>query len=261
MGFTNVSGLSSALRQPCVRGRILVIDDDADVVQLLAVRLRFVGFQVETATDGNEALSRARERRPDAVLLEVTMPGMDGFAVLDRLRAAGVWVPVLFVTRCDSMDVKIRGLGAGADDYITKPFHLEEVVARLTAVLRRTNAVAAEDDIQADRITYADLVLDETSHEVWKAEVPIPLSPLEFELLRYFMVNAETVLSKRMILGHVRPEHPDASVNFVESYVSHLRRKVERGEKPLLHTMRGLGYVLRDNRRTRRHDHGIQKVR
>jgi len=237
-----------ASRAACGRGRVLVVDDDSDVVQLLAVSLKFVGFDVDTAADGPEALTRAHEHRPDAVLLELTMPDMDGLTVLSRLRAAGVDAPVLFVTGRDALEDKIRGLTAGADDYITKPFHMEEVVARLRVVLRRTKPTGEEEhNRRSHLLSYADLVLDENSHEVWKADDPIALSPTEFELLRYFLINAETVLSKKTILSHMRPERPNANWKAVESYVSLLRRKVDRVDQPLLHTLRGRGYILREH--------------
>jgi two-component system OmpR family response regulator len=242
-----------ASRGACGRGRVLVVDDDSDVVQLLAVSLKFVGFEVDTAADGPEALTRAREGRPDAVLLELAMPGMDGLTVLRSLRAAGVEAPVLFVTGRDALEDKIRGLTAGADDYITKPFDLEEVVARLRVVLRRTKPTGEDGDNRGPRpLKYGDLVLDENSHEVWKADDPITLSPTEFELLRYFLINAETVLSKKMILSHMRPGRRNANEKAVESYVSLLRRKVDRVEKPLLHTLRGRGYILREHPRHHR---------
>ena len=250
MGLMDLSGLAMRASRPaCERGsRVLVVDDDSDVVRLLAVSLKFVGFQVETAASGLEALRRVHEHRPDAVLLEPMLSGVDGFTVLHHLRAEGVGIPVLFVATRDAMEDKIHGLTAGADDYITKPFHIEEVVARLRGVLRRTaTTVEGERGRRAHQLSYADLLLDDRSHEVWKADVPIELSPLQFELLRYFMINAETVLSKRTILNHLRPDTCSASANCVESYVSQLRRKVEQAEKPLLHTIRGLGYILRQH--------------
>jgi two-component system, OmpR family, response regulator len=252
-GLNDAGGPMPASRQAYGRSRVLVVDDDSDVVQLLAVSLKFVGFDVDTAADGPEALTRARGGHPDAVLLELTMPGMDGFTVLSRLRAAGVEAPVLFVTGRDALEDKIRGLTAGADDYITKPFHMEEVVARLRVVLRRTKPTGEEEHNRRSRpLKYADLVLDENSHEVWKSDNLIMLSPIEFELLRYFVLNAETVLSKKTILSHVRPERPNAKESVVESYVSLLRRKVDRGEQPLLHTLRGRGYILREHSGQRR---------
>jgi two-component system OmpR family response regulator len=151
------------------------------------------------------------------------------------------------------LEDKIRGLTAGADDYITKPFHMEEVVARLRVVLRRTKPTGEEEDNRRSRpLKYADLVLDENSHEVWKADDRIALSPTEFELLRYFLINAETVLSKKTILSHMRPERPNANWKAVESYVSLLRRKVDRVDQPLLHTLRGRGYILREHPAQRR---------
>ena len=248
MGVINAGGPAMpAARAAHGLSRVLVVDDDSDAAQLLAVSLKFVGFEVDTAADGPEALRRARECRPDAVFLELTLPGMDGLTVLRGLRAAGVEAPVLFVTRRDALEDKIRGLTAGADDYITKPFHLEEVVARLRVVLRRTKSTREGEDNRRVRLRYADLVLDEKSHEVLKDDNPITLSPSEFELLRYFMINAEAVLSKKMILNHLRPGSPDANWKAVESYVSVLRRKVDRGERRLLHNLRGRGYILREH--------------
>jgi two-component system, OmpR family, response regulator len=226
--------------------RVLVVDDDSDVVQLLEVSLKFVGFEVDTAADGPEALARARDVRPDAVLLEVTMPGIDGFTVLRRLRAAGVEAPVLFVTWRGALHDKIRGLTAGADDYITKPFDVEEVVVRLSVALRRASPTA-EGGRRAPPLRYADLVLDENSREVWKADESITLTPNEFALLRLFILNAGMVLSKQTILRNLWPERSTPDGSLIESYVSALRRKVDRGERPLLHTLRGVGYILRDS--------------
>src|ERR1700712_1506844 len=186
MGLMDLSGLAMrAWRPACERGsRVLVVDDDSDVVRLLAVSLKFVGFQVETAASGLEALRRVHEHRPDAGMLEPMLSGVDGFTVLHPLRAEGVGIPVLFVATRDAMEDKIHGLTAGADDYITKPFHIEEVVARLRGVLRRTaTTVEGERGRRAHQLSYADLLLDDRSHEVWKADVPIELSPLQFELL------------------------------------------------------------------------------
>jgi two-component system OmpR family response regulator len=218
--------------------RVLVVDDEVNIVELLSVSLKFQGFEVYTATNGAQALDKAREARPDAVILDVMMPGMDGFGVLRRLRADGIDAPALFLTARDSLQDKIAGLTLGGDDYVTKPFSLEEVVARLRVILRRTGKGGAEPNNA--RLTFADIELDEETHEVWKAGEPVSLSPTEFTLLRYFVINAGTVLSKPKIL--------DGDVNVVESYVSYLRRKIDTGEKRLLHTLRGVGYVLREPR-------------
>ncbi|HPY25878.1 MAG: two-component system, OmpR family, response regulator [Actinomycetota bacterium] len=226
--------------------RVLVVDDEANIVELLAVSLKFQGFEVYTATSGTAALDRAREVRPDAVILDVMMPGMDGFGVLSRLRADGIDAPALFLTARDSVQDKVAGLTLGGDDYVTKPFSLEEVVARLRVVLRRAGKGAQQP--RSTRLTFADIEIDEETHEVWKAGELIALSPTEFTLLRYFVVNAGTVLSKPKILDHVWRYDFGGDVNVVESYVSYLRRKIDTGEKRLLHTLRGVGYVLREPR-------------
>ena len=226
--------------------RVLVVDDEANIVELLAVSLKFQGFEVHTATSGMAALDRAREIRPDAVILDVMMPGMDGFGVLSRLRADGIDAPALFLTARDSVQDKVAGLTLGGDDYVTKPFSLEEVVARLRVVLRRAGKGA--DRPRNTRLTFADIEIDEEIHEVWKAGELVALSPTEFTLLRYFVINAGTVLSKPKILDHVWRYDFGGDVNVVESYVSYLRRKIDTGEKRLLHTLRGVGYVLREPR-------------
>ncbi|APE37964.1 DNA-binding response regulator [Nocardia mangyaensis] len=224
--------------------RVLVVDDEPMIVELLAVSLRFQGFEVATAADGAEALDRARTFRPQALIVDVMMPGMDGFGLLRRLRADGIDAPVLFLTARDEVADKITGLTLGADDYVTKPFSLEEVVARLRVILRRAGRVDPE---RADtRLRFADIELDDDTHEVWKAGEPVALSPTEFTLLRYFLVNAGSVLSKPRILDHVWRYDFGGEVGVVETYVSYLRKKVDTGEQRLIHTLRGVGYVLRE---------------
>ena len=226
--------------------RILVVDDETNILELLSVSLKFQGFEVYTATSGTAALDRAREVRPDAVILDVMMPGMDGFGVLRRLRADGIDAPALFLTARDSVQDKVTGLTLGADDYVTKPFSLEEVVARLRVILRRAGKGVEEE--RSTRLKFADIELDEETHEVWKAGESVSLSPTEFTLLRYFVINAGTVLSKPKILDHVWHYDFGGDVNVVESYVSYLRRKIDTGDRHLLHTLRGVGYVLREPR-------------
>lgn len=242
--------MSVASPQPVAEGvpeaRILVVDDEPNIVDLLAVCLRFQGFEVHTAGSGTAALDRARAVRPDAVILDVMMPGMDGFGVLRRLRDDGIDAPALFLTARDRLEDKIAGLTLGGDDYVTKPFSLEEVVARLRVILRRAGRGIEEP--RSTRLKFADIELDEETHEVWKAGELVALSPTEFTLLRYFVINAGTVLSKPKILDHVWRYDFGGDVNVVESYVSYLRRKVDTGEKRLLHTLRGVGYVLREPR-------------
>ncbi|ANW67419.1 DNA-binding response regulator [Mycobacterium sp. djl-10] len=235
---------ASAVTKP--EARVLVVDDETNIVELLSVSLKFQGFEVYTAVSGPAALDRAREVKPDAVILDVMMPGMDGFGVLRRLRADGIDAPALFLTARDSLQDKIAGLTLGADDYVTKPFSLEEVVARLRVILRRTGKTTEEPT--NSRLVFADIELDEDTHEVWKAGEPVSLSPTEFTLLRYFVINAGTVLSKPKILDHVWRYDFGGDVNVVESYVSYLRRKIDTGDKRLLHTLRGVGYVLREPR-------------
>jgi two-component system, OmpR family, response regulator len=230
-----------------VEARVLVVDDEPNILELLSVSLRFQGFEVATASSGTAGLDTARTFRPDAVILDVMMPGMDGFGMLQRLRADGVHAPVLFLTAKDAVEDKISGLTLGADDYVTKPFSLEEVVTRLRVILRRSGKVSVEE--QSARITFADIELDDDTREVWKAGELVSLSPTEFTLLRYFMVNAGTVLSKPRILDHVWNYDFGGEVGVVESYVSYLRRKMDTGETPLIHTLRGVGYVMREPRR------------
>ena len=225
--------------------RLLVVDDEPNIVDLLSTSLRFAGFEVATALTGGDAVKAAERHRPDLVLLDVMLPDVDGFVVLRRLRAGHDRLPVLFLTARDAKDDKVTGLTLGGDDYVTKPFSLEEVVARIRAVLRRTRADGGE---RSARMTVADLELDDESHEVWRGGREVQLSPTEFNLLRYLMVNAGRVLSKAQILDHVWSYDFDGDANIVESYISYLRRKVDDGDEPLIHTVRGVGYVLRPPR-------------
>jgi two-component system OmpR family response regulator len=228
---------------PDTEARVLVVDDEPNIVELLSVSLRFAGFDVRTAADGRSALDVARSFGPDLLVLDVMMPGLDGFDVLRSLRSGGSRVPVLFLTAKDAPEDKVAGLTLGGDDYVTKPFSLEEVVARIRAVLRRTNGT--DGGARSARLSFADIELDEDSHEVWKAGEQVALSPTEFKLLRYFMQNPGRVLSKPQILDHVWQYDFGGDANVVESYVSYLRRKVDTTEPRLLHTLRGVGYVLR----------------
>ncbi|MFD7848174.1 response regulator transcription factor [Nocardia sp. NPDC059764] len=226
--------------------RVLVVDDEPMIVELLSVSLRYQGFEVASAASGTEGLDRAKTFRPDAMIIDVMMPGMDGFGLLRRLRADGIDAPVLFLTARDDVDDKITGLTLGADDYVTKPFSLEEVVARLRVILRRAGRSAPET--KSSRLRFADIELDDDTHEVWKAGEPVALSPTEFTLLRYFLVNAGTVLSKPRILDHVWRYDFGGEVGVVETYVSYLRKKVDTGPDRLIHTLRGVGYVMREPR-------------
>ena len=223
--------------------RLLVVDDEPNIVELLSASLRYAGFEVAGAADGQEALRLARTFRPDLLVLDVMMPEMDGFELVRRLRSEGKRTPVLFLTARDATEDKITGLTLGGDDYVTKPFSLEEVVARIRAVLRRTAEKAGTTT--ASRLAFADVELDDETHEVWKAGAPVALSPTEFKLLRYFLSNPGRVLSKAQILDHVWNYDFGGDANVVESYVSYLRRKVDSTEPKMLHTLRGVGYVLR----------------
>jgi two-component system, OmpR family, response regulator len=225
---------------PPAEAKLLVVEDDPNIVELLSASLRFAGFEVATANSGADAVATAREGRPDLIVLDVMLPDLDGFEVIRRLREGGVRTPVVFLTARDTTDDKIRGLTLGGDDYVTKPFSLEELTARIRAVLRRT----AGEEAPA-RLKFADLELDEESHEVWRAGTRVSLSPTEFKLLRYLMANANRVLSKAQILDHVWHYDFRGDDSIVESYISYLRRKVDVVEPRLIHTLRGVGDVMR----------------
>ena len=222
------------------QARLLVVDDEPNIVELLSAALRYAGFEVATATSGNEALQVAERWKPDLLVLDVMLPDLDGFSVVRQLRGRRRAVPVVFLTAKDANEDKVMGLTVGGDDYVTKPFSLEEMVARIRAVLRRTQGTT-----EVTRLVTGDLELDEDSHEVWRGGTPVALSPTEFKLLRYLMVNAGRVLSKAQILDHVWNYDFDGNSNIVESYISYLRRKVDVVEPHLIHTLRGVGYVLR----------------
>ncbi|ALG83633.1 response regulator transcription factor [Gordonia phthalatica] len=226
--------------------KVLVVDDEENIRELLSVSLKFQGYEVQAAADGPRALDAVRTFKPDVLILDVMMPGMDGFGLLRRLRADGIVAPALFLSARDSVEDKVNGLTIGGDDYVTKPFSLEEVIARLAVLLRRSGFGEGEE--QSSRIVFSDLELDEETHEVFKNGELVSLSPTEFTLLRYFMVNAGTVLSKPRILDHVWSYDFGGDVNVVESYVSYLRRKIDTGPKRLIHTLRGVGYVMREPR-------------
>jgi two-component system, OmpR family, response regulator len=229
---------------PAAEARLLVVDDDANIVELLSASLRYAGFEVAGARDGHEALTTARTFRPDGVLLDVMMPGLDGFEVVRRMRNEGMPAPVLFLTARDETEDKVHGLTLGGDDYVTKPFSLDEVIARVRALLRRAGHRNGDTDTRA-RVTFADLEFDEDCHEVRKAGEPVDLTPTEFKLLRYLLLNQGRVLSKAQILDHVWNYDFGGDTNVVETYVSYLRRKVDTTEPRLIHTLRGVGYVLR----------------
>jgi two-component system OmpR family response regulator len=223
--------------------RVLVVDDEPTLTDLLSMALRYEGWQVKSAASGMAALSAARQFQPDAVVLDVMLPDLDGFQVLRRLREQTPTVPVLFLTARDAVEERIAGLTVGGDDYVTKPFSLEEVIARLRALLRRSGfAVATREEAV---LTVGDLSLDEDSHEVRRAGQLVTLTATEFELLRYLMRNPRRVLSKAQILDRVWNYDFGGQANVVELYISYLRKKIDVGREPMIHTLRGAGYVLK----------------
>ncbi|MBB5473639.1 response regulator transcription factor [Cellulomonas hominis] len=222
--------------------RALVVDDEATLAELLATALRYEGWSVEHALTGHAAIKQAKAFDPDVILLDVMLPDLSGLDVLRRIRATHPTVPVLFLTAKDAVEDRIAGLTAGGDDYVTKPFSLEEVVARLRALLRRTGAVSEREEAV---LVVGDLRMDEDSHEVSRGGDDIRLTATEFELLRYFMRNPKRVLSKAQILDRVWQYDFGGQANIVELYVSYLRRKIDKGREPMLHTLRGVGYVLK----------------
>jgi two-component system OmpR family response regulator len=226
-----------------VTQRVLVVDDEKSISELITTSLRFVGFDVRTAATGAEALQVAEEFKPHALILDVMLPDLDGFEVCRKLRESGQEVGVLFLTAKDSTDDKIKGLTLGGDDYVTKPFSLEELVARLRALLRRTGVVISP--IDEETIRFADLELNEATHEVRRAGNLIDLSPTEFTLLRYLMINADRVVSKSQILDHVWQYDFRGDAGIVETYISYLRKKIDTYQPSLIHTVRGVGYRLR----------------
>jgi len=222
--------------------RALVVDDEPTLAELLSTALRYEGWQVEHALTGIAAVKQVKDTDPDVIVLDVMLPDLSGLEVLRRVRATHPNVPVLFLTARDAVEDRIAGLTAGGDDYVTKPFSLEEVVARLRALLRRTGATTAREDAV---LVVGDLMLDEDSHEVSRGGVDVRLTATEFELLRYFMRNPRRVLSKAQILDRVWQYDFGGQANIVELYVSYLRRKIDKGREPMLHTLRGVGYVLK----------------
>jgi two-component system, OmpR family, response regulator len=236
-------------RMPVERGqetsedkiRVLVVDDEANITDLVATVLRYEGFDVRSASSGREGLRAAESFRPHLVVLDVMLPDLDGFEVQRRL-SDDSRVPVVFLTAKDATEDKVRGLTMGADDYVTKPFSLEEFVARVRAVLRRAHG---RDGSGRSALRFADLELDEERHEVHRAKTPIELTPTEFTLLRYLMLNPRRVLSKSQILDHVWHYDFAGEANVVETYISYLRKKIDRFDPPLIHTVRGVGYCLR----------------
>jgi len=222
--------------------RVLVVDDERNITELLAMALRYEGFVVETAATARQAREVVLDRPPALIVLDVGLPDEDGFSLTRRLVAEGHRVPVVFLTARDATEEKVRGLTVGGDDYVTKPFSLEELVARIRAVLRRYQAGGAAP---ASRLVLADLEMDEESHEVWRAGRPIELTRTEFRLLRYLLANQRRVLSRSQLLDHVWDYDFGGDAGVLETYISYLRRKVDVTPPPLIHTVRGVGYVMR----------------
>jgi two-component system, OmpR family, response regulator len=222
--------------------RILVADDEPSIVDAVATALRYEGFEVEEAVTGRTALTAAQERPPDLIVLDVMLPDLDGFEITRRLRSDGVRSPVLFLTARDAVEDKVTGLTVGGDDYVTKPFALAEIVARTRAILRRAGNADEDEGV----LVFADVEMDEAAHLVRRGGAEIPLTATEFSLLRFFLRNPRQVLSKAQILDNVWHYDFGGDANVVETYVSYLRKKLERNGPPLIHTIRLVGYALRE---------------
>ncbi|MFJ4046594.1 response regulator transcription factor [Microbacterium sp. NPDC089987] len=221
--------------------RILVVDDEPNIRDLLSRGLSFAGFTVRTVANGAATISAVLEEEPDLIILDVMLPDMNGFSVTKRLRGAGFTAPILFLTAKDDTQDKIEGLNSGGDDYVTKPFALDEIVARAQAILRRTMHTDEESLIRA-----GELSMDQDTHDVFVGKVPIELSPTEFKLLKYLMLNPNRVLSKAQILDHVWEYDFNGDAGIVESYISYLRRKIDpHTEESVIQTKRGFGYMLK----------------
>ncbi len=226
--------------------RVLVVDDETYIRDLVSSALRIAGMVPTTVADGDAALAAVRRDRPDLVVLDVGLPGTDGYEVCRRLRDEGDQTPVVFLTARDAKEDMLQGFTKGGDDYVTKPFSIDELVARIRAVLRRSRASApATAAATGARFAYADLELDETAMRVTRAGQPVNLSPTEFKLLRFLLAHAEQVVSKSQILDHVWEYDFDGNASVVENYISYLRKKIDDRDPKLLHTVRGFGYVLR----------------
>lgn len=224
---------------------VLVVDDEPVLAEMVSMALRYEGWNITTAGDGSSAIAAALRQRPDVVVLDVMLPDMSGLDVLHKLRSENPGLPVLLLTAKDAVEDRIAGLTAGGDDYVTKPFSIEEVVLRLRALLRRTGVTTVDSGAQ---LVVGDLVLDEDSHEVMRAGEPVSLTSTEFELLRFMMHNSKRVLSKAQILDRVWSYDFGGRSNIVELYISYLRKKIDNGREPMIHTLRGAGYVLKPAR-------------
>ncbi|MFD3521673.1 response regulator transcription factor [Streptomyces sp. NPDC058653] len=242
MTVTSPRGRTEMIKPDGSPVRVLVVDDEASLAELMSMTLRYEGWDVRSAGDGAGAVRSAREFRPDAVVLDVMLPDMDGIAVLGRLRRELPQVPVLFLTAGDAVEDRIAGLTAGGDDFVTKPFSLEEVVARLRGLIRRSGTAAVRSE---SVLVVGDLTLDEDSHEVSRGGQSVHLTATEFELLRFLMRNPRRVLSKAQILDRVWSYDFGGQANVVELYISYLRRKIDAGRPPMIHTRRGAGYLIK----------------
>ncbi len=235
MAMENAAPESEALR-------VLVVDDEQNIADVIAMALKYQGFAVQTAATGKEALDGVAAFRPHLMVLDVMLPDMEGFDVAERLGAQRARVPILFLTARDATEDKVRGLTMGGDDYVTTPFSLEELVARIRTILRRTGAAEAE----SGRLVFEDLELDEDTREVTRAGVPVDLTATEYRLLRYFLLNPRRVLTRAQLLDHVWEYDFGGDARVLETYVSYLRKKLDVGDSPaLIQTVRGVGYALR----------------
>jgi two-component system OmpR family response regulator len=224
--------------------RVLIVDDEPNIRDLLATSLRFAGFEIQTAANGTAAVAAVTESEPDIILLDVMLPDMNGFSVTKKLRSAGIQAPILFLTARDEVEDKITGLTVGGDDYLTKPFSLDEVVARIQAILRRTKSAEAEPAV----IDAGPVVINQDAHEVSVEGTLVDLSPTEYKLLRFLVMNADRVLTKAQILDHVWEYDFNGDMGIVESYVSYLRKKIDPiSSRPLIQTKRGVGYIYKKN--------------
>src|SRR4051812_621578 len=221
--------------------RVLVVDDEPNIVDVIQMALRYQGFNVDSAGTGRDAIAKVGEFRPHIMLLDIMLPDMEGFEVAKRLGGDRAKMPIIFLTARDSTDDKVRGLTSGGDDYVTKPFSLEELVARIRTILRRSGMAEEE----SSRLTFADLELDEDTHEVMRAGEPIELTATEYRLLRYLMLNPRRVLTRQQLLDHVWQYDFGGDARVLETYISYLRKKLDSGGPPLIHTVRGVGYSLR----------------
>jgi len=224
--------------------RVLVVDDEPNIVEVVSMALRYQGFTVETAATGREAIAAVTRFKPHLMVLDVMLPDMEGFEVAERLGAQRAGVPIIFLTARDATDDKIRGLTGGGDDYVTKPFSLEELVARIRTILRRTGQAEPE----SARLVFADLELDEESHEVTRGGELIELTATEYRLLRYLMLNPRRVMTRAQILDHVWDYDFGGDGRVLETYISYLRKKLDAHGPPLIRTVRGVGYALQTPR-------------